>query len=599
MEKKELFTKVEKILSEKHNEKIFILAGIIFILSLVFLKIRFENTEVILSVYKVLNPSFLQGDFYADSLVNYHSQYYFAIFASFFVNLFNSSPEIILGFFGSLSKVFTLFTIFYFGKKISGGSTKIGVLTAMLATFTLVSLGGWSLLLDYSRPWSLTHAFLILGITFMLLEKIKLSMFFCGIASIFHPLLGGVVGALCFTSLYLSHLFYKKETLIKKIFSKRHIIAFLIFLSLFLLNLIPALKSLIGFSLPVERFVEIIAYFRHPAHYVPSLWPSKLFFDFALVIFSGFLMAIKIRNKKIFSYKTRIFSLLIFILMIGGYLFVEIFPIKIWISIIGFRYSLFIYLIFIFILAEFLIKEVFAKKENFVWVILFLTSYFVVAEAYALFATLICYLYFNNKFSKWFLSISFITIFIFDFYIFKFIRGFLLIFFLIAISFHEKIKKIDLVKSFKFLIMVLVALILIGSYFIPKIHENFMAKEEYEAIYAISKLTHENATLLIPIGLELIRTKGERKLFVGQEFPFLDRDMEEWYTRASLAWGEYPWSKIGDGDRKLNRNYKKMNDSKRMFIAGNYNVTHAVLFVETKTNFSVLYENEKYKLIEI
>ena len=123
-----------------------------------------------------------------------------------------------------------------------------------------------------------------------------------------------------------------------------------------------------------------------------------------------------------------------------------------------------------------------------------------------------------------------------------------------------------------------------------------MNKEEYNIAYAVSILTPENATILIPLNLELVRTEGNRKLFIGgNDFPFLDKYMEEWYERAVLAWGKDAFKQTGIDN--MNGYYKKMDNSQRNYIHEEYGVEYAILFTETETNSSVVYSNNKYKLI--
>lgn len=586
-------------ISDKKDKKIFLLLGIILILSIVLVKIRFCHTEVILSVYKYLNPSFLAGDFYLDSLGIYHSQFYFSMLIGFLVKLFNSSPEMILGFFGTFSKLLTILAIFYFGKRLSGGSVKIGVLTAMFSLIAIVSIGGWSLLLNYSRPWSFVHPFLILGITMIIEKRIILAGLLFGVSSIFHPELGGVVGGLGLLSGYLENLFDKRKDkkIISRMFPKEYLIAALIFFGLFLLNIIPALNSLTSFKLPTERFLEIIGYFRHPMHYIPSTWPIKVFWDFILICICSLIILKKIKNTNLLKTRTKIFIGAILILMIGGYIFVEIIPLRIWIYSVGFRYSIFIYLFFIFLLAEFFEKEVLKWQGDLIWQVLFLFSYFVLWEASAVFLTLICYLYFNNKYSKILLPLLFIgSLFILDWSIFRLVNFLLLVFFIVGINFYPKVKKIKIENLLKIAIFILAICLIFVSYFIMDVHK-LMNKEEYDIAHSVLRLTPENATILTPIDLELIRTEGKRKLFVGQEFPFLDEYMEEWYKRALLAWGEDAFERAWEND--LNRNYKNMTDSQREYISKEYNVDYAILFVESKTNYSVIHSNSKYKLIKM
>ena len=81
----------------------------------------------------------------------------------------------------------------------------------MFSLLAIVTIGGWSLLSYYSGSWGFVHPFLIFGITFVIKDRIKLAAVSFGIASVFHPLLGGVVGGLSLLSSYLGGVFKRKN----------------------------------------------------------------------------------------------------------------------------------------------------------------------------------------------------------------------------------------------------------------------------------------------------------------------------------------------------------------------------------------------------
>ena len=41
-----------------------------------------------------------------------------------------------------------------------------------------------------------------------------------------------------------------------------------------------------------------------------------------------------------------------------------------------------------------------------------------------------------------------------------------------------------------------------------------------------------------------------------------------------------------------------LNDKKLEFLSQKYNISHAIIFVETVTNKNIIYSNNKYKIIE-
>ena len=95
------------------------------------------------------------------------------------------------------------------------------------------------------------------------------------------------------------------------------------------------------------------------------------------------------------------------------------------------------------------------------------------------------------------------------------------------------------------------------------------------------------------------RFVAERAIVVDfQAFPFSDSGILEWYHRMSDCYG-IPDQKGFNAIRELNSNYKNIDDEKLAALKEKYDISYAVLFNETVTNYPVLFNNDKFKLIEI
>ncbi|MBL0062065.1 MAG: hypothetical protein IPP40_11465 [bacterium] len=81
-------------------------------------------------------------------------------------------------------------------------------------------------------------------------------------------------------------------------------------------------------------------------------------------------------------------------------------------------------------------------------------------------------------------------------------------------------------------------------------------------------------------------------------FPFSERDIHEWRARMNAAYGPITgagWTAL----ESMQQNYKQISDSKIRELSGSYNLSYAVLSVETPTNLLTLFSNETYKLAKI
>jgi hypothetical protein len=109
--------------------------------------------------------------------------------------------------------------------------------------------------------------------------------------------------------------------------------------------------------------------------------------------------------------------------------------------------------------------------------------------------------------------------------------------------------------------------------------------------------TKNDSMFLIPPNLGGFRLMADRAVVVNwKSFPFQELAAVEWKERMLACYG--PVFSIGHTARdEMTENYKKIDDKKLKELKTKYGFSHSVLFKKTQTNFPIIYENKKYKVI--
>lgn len=118
------------------------------------------------------------------------------------------------------------------------------------------------------------------------------------------------------------------------------------------------------------------------------------------------------------------------------------------------------------------------------------------------------------------------------------------------------------------------------------------------ALFCRDRLPAE-AVVLTPPHEGRFRLVAERAVVVDFKCPTpRDSTMLEWRKRMADCYGDVEEGGFG-AIRPMEENYRRMTDERRMDLARRYGATHALLFPETPTRFEVLYEDPIRKLVRI
>lgn len=550
-------------------------------------------------ILRILNPKFLPDDFYLNSAFYSHQRFYYAQVVAFFAKFFGlKNSFFFLTFFTNFLNIFLISLLTF---KISN-SKKAAIIASFLASQPLIEIGGATFLtLNYLIPHLIAVTFSIFALYFGFFKNYYLSLIFFIFSSLIHPQLGIQTGFLCFFCWFLTDFFHKKEK-IEKIF-KQNLTVLVIFL-LFAFLFSKTLK--IGNNLLTDKeLIFINIYFRNPHHHLfftidKITW--LITFSFLTTIFL-IIFELK-KEKKLANFLFFCFWLIIGVLLavIFGFIFTEVYPVKI----IAFSQTLRLFyllkLIGIVLIASYVTK---VNEASFNFLI-------------SLFSPLAIFIYFIFKFLR-----KIFTLIYKDFDIFYYLLIFFVIFWLndigrisrasfiflgILFSLFFSKEKHFFYLNFSILFLLIFFLIKPPPKFIfqtwlkpykPQFDITFTHKEmPYLAEFAKNH-TFKEAVFLTPADFGQFRFLAERSLVVDFKTFVFNEKMKEWYQRIVDIYGKpknfYYYFLV----EELNKNFEKITDEKILFLRKKYNFDYAILYQRTNTNFPVIYSFGNYKIIEV
>jgi len=120
----------------------------------------------------------------------------------------------------------------------------------------------------------------------------------------------------------------------------------------------------------------------------------------------------------------------------------------------------------------------------------------------------------------------------------------------------------------------------------------------FAAAFAREK-TDANAMFVVPPRNGDFRLLARRSLVVDfTSFPFQDWGMAEWEQRMHYVYGHT--DRNGHAAlAHLENEYRAIDDSRLVAIGNRYGATHAVLYTDTETDLPVIYEDEQYRIVVI
>jgi hypothetical protein len=123
--------------------------------------------------------------------------------------------------------------------------------------------------------------------------------------------------------------------------------------------------------------------------------------------------------------------------------------------------------------------------------------------------------------------------------------------------------------------------------------------DEAKAARAAASISPGGALFITPPTFGLLRVIGQRALVVDfKAIPFQDSAIREWRERILAIYGDGEEGGFAAA-RKMDRIYRQINDDKLLELAKRYGASHALLYIDTATDLTVLYADENYRIVEL
>ncbi len=300
-----------------------------------------NSVDFLPQILRTLNPGYLSNDFLVNSMSGPSSpRFYFNGLVAWLSGLL-SLTRVFLGLTILCNILLALGTALLTRHLFDGsdGATLVSALVVMSArTFLLGNYDHF-----YIRPLDaglLILPLVLAGIWAALRQRPLLVGLAAGLVTLFHPLVGPEVGAILLGTLAVEQIAHQFRPIS---FPRRcNLLALLgggAILVTFSALVLPPIMSIP--HIPTAQFIQIYAYFRDPHHLIPSTWPIQNYVQ-AVV----YLVAAGIIWRLCYSLSARlrevtpallIICAILLALCLGGYVFVELIPTRLFATAQTFR----------------------------------------------------------------------------------------------------------------------------------------------------------------------------------------------------------------------------------------------------------------------
>ncbi len=569
-------------------------------------------------IFRAMDDTYLARDFFTNTFSLYGPRTIFSEFVAFFAGIIPlASVLFLLTFTANVAIAFISSLIsgcFFPDSKFSMFLSAAGVLT--LKTFWL----GYTNIIyrNYLEPEHLAMPLLLLGFLLLLKRKYIFAALSFGVAALFHALLGLEIGWILIGLCLL-------ESVIQKLRKEPHQTGFR---SLLLSCLILGVFSFgllypytLQKSIPSSEFINLVAYVRHPHHYLPSTFESWQWAQSAVFLLGfGFTFWFALQRSELLRLHKRYLFLIggsIVLLCLGGYLFVEVWPSRLWTSAQMFRLPYFIKWFSIVLLTGWvgsLIEKPEGQESSLFGLAAGIGLVTPVSLAFVPMAAWARKLILPRlKLPSWLthnIMILGLTFVIVVFYkpelrtwsLFLILFGAVWIMYLLRwrlSGFLISTSSVLAVAALFFLLSNTITPPSFLKYEVPFFSLYKTTGELADVANFVKANTPPDALFLTPPKLGEFRYMADRAIVVDfVAYPFQDLSMEEWYLRMGACYGVA--DKHGfDALSQLNQSVYFYTDAQILALSEKYGFEYAVVYDSTVTNYPIIFRTTSLKLIQI
>ncbi len=307
----------------------YILVSILFGVLTTFFTYSYGNGDQIEQlpiIYRFIDPNYLTNDFFVNSNAGYSPRYFYANLIAFLSKSINIPALFFIG--TLLSNIGISSITFLTANKLFDNKNSGIVAAALVMVIPVINLGSaYYLYQTQFNPTTFAFPLVLWAFYNLIQRRFICTLCITGIISIFHVLIGFEYG-IVFLSISLLLDIFNKESF-KKILQKGGIGVSIILLFL-LPNLIPYFNS--NGEISSTTFIEIVANFRHPHHYLLSdiltLKETAKFIIISFVFILLFSFWKKNTNAKFYTKIIGLLSCILIILSFFNWMFTEVIPSK-------------------------------------------------------------------------------------------------------------------------------------------------------------------------------------------------------------------------------------------------------------------------------
>jgi hypothetical protein len=574
-----------------------------------------NQTEYVLAAERALDSGFLSRDFFTNTTQSFGPRFYFiALLAA----LGAVAPLPAVFFFLALasnvaiSVVTALVGCDIFGSRYAGmlaSGMVMSLDTLRLAdAATLGSPGLYQA--TVAMPWVLAAVWAGLR------GRLPICGLLAGVGSVLHPIVGFVTGALVLAVATLTGPFQRDRRNAEAPFARLGQVglAWLALITLASLSFVPYTRTQ---RLEPAQFVQILAHFRAPHHYLPSTFPVPHYVQAACFVTATLLSWYRIAKWRAslrgVALTVTLITAGVLLACLGGYLFVEVLPSRVWTTAQTFRLLFLVkwlgFLGVAGVIGSRLAMESDANRAINAAPPLFglmsATTMVVTQAAEAMRGWRTADLMAERIGLSGLIAVTAITVYLILTDQVSALFLILVVIGLFAVS--------DASPHWRFTIPAVLSLAtvaaLLSSYrWLPERHIKLepprftladIEDKSASIAVAVNDKTPPDAVLLTPPQFGMLRLLSHRAIVVDFKlFPFEDREMFEWYQRILDCYGHV--STIGfEAAREMDEHYRSITDTQLSRIRERYGAAYAVLYAGTKTHYPVLAATDSLKLVAL
>ncbi len=568
-------------------------------------------------VLRSIEPSYLSHDFFVNSASGFGPRFYFAEFIAAVAGSPSRVPAVYLAL-TALSNVAVSLVTFFFARALYAKSDEAGLLaSAAVMSVTTFPLGFCPAIYHASLvPAALGSPWIFAGIFASVRGRLVLGSTLCGIASIFHPLFGLEAALLSVACCMVTEL-ATARAVPKRLWGP-------LLLSMLLIALFSALSLIPYASQPrisSEHFVRILAEFRHPHHYVPSTFSPMEYLSasayLGALLIAGIwwrTMAVSTRKEAV---RLLVLGVLILTLCVAGFFFVEVVPLRIWVTAQPFRLLYLLKWLGLVLMAGIIADRFHRDRDQEAGLFLvgllhplatgiaFLSQWLRAAAPPGLrfaqrilqpstvvflsLGALVAVATERHLFAVLHLTVATLICFPRKYVAAAVPLGAAAMWLAAAVYWQG-----DLPDDFRSHTRVLRSLSL-------QIGHHELGEDGAELAGFARRHTPADSLFLTPPNWGQFRLVADRAVVVDwKAFPFQDSAMAEWYQRLANCYGPFHSEKSLPAEAaEIRRRYQRIRDGELETLHDLYGISHAVLHSGTPTRFPTLFENRDFKLVKI